>query len=60
MVTLGIDIETYSSIDISEAGVYKYVEAPDFEVLLIAYKFSYEKDITVIDLTEVEIDMLDI
>lgn len=33
---LNIDIETYSSTDIS-AGVYKYVEAKDFEILIIAY-----------------------
>lgn len=37
MKELGIDIETYSSRDLSKCGVYKYVEAPDFAVLLIAY-----------------------
>lgn len=37
MKELGIDIETYSSNDLSECGVYKYVEAPDFAVLLFAY-----------------------
>ena len=37
MRTLHIDIETYSSVDISSAGLYKYVESPDFEVLLFAY-----------------------
>ena len=37
MKTLSIDIETYSSVDLSEAGVYRYAEAPDFEVLLIGY-----------------------
>lgn len=37
MKELGIDIETYSSRDLSECGVYKYVEAPDFTVLLFAY-----------------------
>ena len=34
---LGIDIETYSSEDISTCGVYKYVEADDFTILLFAY-----------------------
>lgn len=37
MRELGIDIETYSSRDLSQCGVYKYVEAPDFAVLLFAY-----------------------
>ena len=36
-MTLNIDIETYSSIDLKSAGVYKYVEAEDFTVLCIAY-----------------------
>lgn len=40
MKTLSIDIETYSSVDLSEAGVYRYAEAPDFEVLLIGYSFD--------------------
>ena len=33
MQTLSIDIETYSSINLQKAGVYRYVEAPDFEIL---------------------------
>ncbi|MFG6324255.1 MAG: DNA polymerase [Lachnospiraceae bacterium] len=37
MKELGIDIETYSSRDLSKCGVYKYVEAPDFTILLFAY-----------------------
>lgn len=32
-----IDIETYSSVDISSAGAYKYIESPDFEILIICY-----------------------
>lgn len=48
---LGIDIETYSSADIKN-GAYAYSEAPDFEVLLIGYKFSDEEEIKQIDLTE--------
>ena len=39
MRTMSIDIETYSSVDLKEAGVYAYVDAPDFEILLIAYGF---------------------
>lgn len=37
MRELGIDIETYSSRSLSECGVYKYAEAPDFAILLFAY-----------------------
>jgi len=37
MRELGIDIETYSSADLSSCGVYRYVEADDFTVLLFAY-----------------------
>lgn len=37
MRELGIDIETYSSNDLVNCGVYKYVEATDFTILLFAY-----------------------
>ncbi len=37
MKELGIDIETYSSNDITTCGVYKYVEADDFTILLFSY-----------------------
>lgn len=37
MREIGIDIETYSSNDLVNCGVYKYVEAPDFTILLFAY-----------------------
>jgi DNA polymerase len=40
MKTLGIDIETFSSIDLTKTGVYKYVEAPDFEILLFGYSID--------------------
>lgn len=51
MKTLGIDIETYSSVDLLEAGVYAYVDAPDFEILLIAYKVDNE-EVQLIDVYE--------
>ena len=53
MKTLSIDIETYSSINLQKAGVYRYVEAPDFEILL----FSYSADggeVLVVDLAQGE------
>lgn len=37
MKTLSIDVETYSSAPLAKCGVYKYVEAPDFEILLFGY-----------------------
>ena len=37
MKTLSIDIETYSSVILQKAGVYKYTESPDFEILLFGY-----------------------
>ena len=37
MRELGIDIETYSSHDLKSCGVYRYVEADDFTILLFAY-----------------------
>lgn len=49
MSTLYVDIETYSSNDIKQ-GVHKYVDAPDFEILLLAYAFN-DDPVTVIDLT---------
>lgn len=35
--TISCDIETFSSVDLSKAGVYKYTESEDFEILLFAY-----------------------
>ena len=40
MRELGIDIETYSSNDLPDCGVYKYVEAEDFTILLFAYSWD--------------------
>ncbi|WP_156965290.1 DNA polymerase [Pontibacillus litoralis] len=42
MKTLNIDIETFSSVDIKKSGLYKYVQSPDFEVLLFAYSINGE------------------
>ena len=40
MKTINIDIETFSSINISKSGIYKYVESEDFEDLLFAYSID--------------------
>lgn len=37
MQTLSIDLETYSDQSLAKTGVYRYVESPDFEILLFAY-----------------------
>lgn len=53
MKTLSIDIETYSSAPLSKCGVYKYVEAPDFEILLFGYSAD-SGPVQVIDLASKE------
>ena len=50
-MTMNVDIETYSSIDIKESGVYAYASAPDFEILLIGYRYDGQ-EVKVIDLTD--------
>lgn len=53
MKILHIDLETYSSVNIKKSGLYKYVQSPDFEILLFAY--AYDDDpVIVIDLKEKE------
>ena len=37
MKTISIDLETFSSVNLSKAGVYRYAESTDFEILLFAY-----------------------
>lgn len=50
MKTISIDIETFSSEDLSKCGVYKYCESPDFEILLFGYSID-GGEVKVIDLT---------
>lgn len=49
MKTLSIDVETYSSVNLADAGVYKYCEADDFDILLFGYSINYGP-VEVIDL----------
>ena len=53
MRELDIDIETYSSVDLPKAGVYKYSESDDFEVLLFAYSAD-SGPVHVVDLAQGE------
>ena len=50
MRTLSIDIETYSDVDLSKCGVYKYASSPAFEVLLFGYAAD-GGDVRVVDFT---------
>lgn len=37
MKELFIDLETYSDVDLSKSGVYRYAQSSNFEILLFAY-----------------------
>ena len=47
--TISIDIETFSDIDLSKCGVYKYTESENFEILLFAYSINHG-EVQVVDL----------
>lgn len=53
MTIMTIDIETYSSAGLIKSGVYRYVESPDFEILLFAYAFD-DDPVTVVDFTDLD------
>ena len=50
---MGIDIETYSSAPLPRCGVYRYCDAPDFEILLFSYAFD-DAPVKTIDLARGE------
>ena len=50
---MGIDIETYSSAPLPRCGVYRYCDAPDFEILLFSYAFD-DEPVQTIDLARGE------
>ena len=49
MRTISCDIETYSDVDLSKSGVYRYSQSPAFEILLFGYSVD-GGDVKVIDL----------
>ena len=49
---IGIDLETYSDVDLSKCGVYRYVEG-DFHILLFAYAFD-DEDVRIVDIANGE------
>ena len=50
---MGVDIETYSSAPLPKCGVYRYCDAPDFEILLFSYAFD-DDPVKTIDLASGE------
>jgi DNA polymerase bacteriophage-type len=53
MKVLSIDIETFSSVDLGKCGVYRYVDSPDFTILLFAFAFD-EEETRIVDLANGE------
>lgn len=53
MKSISIDIETYSSVSLQKAGVYKYAESEDFTILLFGYSVD-GGEVKVIDLANGE------
>lgn len=50
---LAIDIETYSAIDLTKSGVYRYAEDESFELLLFAYAYDDEL-VSIVDVAQGE------
>ena len=50
---ISLDIETYSSVDLSKFSVYRYSEGPDFEILLFGYSVD-DGPVQVVDLASGE------
>jgi len=53
-MTLSIDLETYSEVDLTKSSVYRYAEDPSFEILLFGYAFD-DEPVTVVDVAAGEI-----
>lgn len=53
MRNISIDIETYSDVELKKCGVYKYVQSPNFEILLFGYSVD-EEAVQLIDLAQGE------
>lgn len=52
--SISLDLETFSSVDLKKCGVYKYAEADDFEILLLAYSVD-GSEVRVVDIAQGEI-----
>ena len=49
MKSIGVDLETFSSVDLSKCGVYRYASSPDFEILLFGFSVD-GGEVQVVDL----------
>ena len=61
MKNISVDIESYSSVNLQKAGVYKYAESNDFEILLFGYSID-GGEVQVVDIAkgeEIPRDILD-
>lgn len=61
MRCISIDIESYSDVDLSKCGVYKYSSSPNFEILLFGYSVD-GGEVEVIDVAcgeEIPADILE-
>lgn len=54
---MSLDIETFSATDLNTAGVYRYVEDPQFEILLLGYAFD-DEPVKVVDLTGMSLERM--
>lgn len=54
MRILHIDIEAFSSVELKKSGLYKYVQSPDFEIILFAYAYD-DEPVRVIDCLQGEV-----
>lgn len=52
-MNISIDLETFSDVDISKGGVYRYAESDNFEILLFAYAVD-GGEVVVVDMAQGE------
>lgn len=57
--TISIDIETFSDVDLQKSGVYKYVQSPEFEILLFGYSIN-GSDVIIVNLAQGETIPVDV
>lgn len=48
-MNIHIDLETYSSVDLKQSGIYAYTESLDFEILMFAYCID-DEPVQIVDL----------
>lgn len=53
IISLSIDLETFSDVNLKKCGIYKYAESSNFEILLFAYSIN-GGEVIVVDLANDE------